>query len=136
MPELKRYRIFISHAWTHNDSYYRLERMLNDAPYFHWINYSVPKHDPLNTKTKSQLTEALNNQISPTNIVIILAGMYVNFREWIEKEIDLSLEFNKPIISIVPRGNQRVPQVITNIAKTIVGWNTQSVVDAIRRYAI
>ena len=136
MPELKRYRIFISHAWTYNDSYYRLEKMLNGASNFFWENYSVPKDDPLKTKTKKELFQALYNQIKPTNTVIILAGMYVNYREWIEKEINIASEFNKPIIGIIPRGSQKTPQVIRDVSKTIVGWNTQSITDAIRKYAI
>jgi len=35
------YDIFISHAWTYNDEYYKLENMLEEAPYFNWRNYSV-----------------------------------------------------------------------------------------------
>ena len=136
MPQLKRYRVFISHAWTYNKSYFRLIDMLNKTPYFHWENYSVPRHDPLQTKTKRELTQALSNQIKPTNIVIILAGMYVNYREWIEKEINIALELKKPIIGIAPRGSQIIPQVIRKVAKIIVGWNTQSITNAIRRYAI
>ena len=101
MPLLKRYRIFISHAWTYNTSYYRLVDMLNSVPNFHWENYSVPKHDRLPTRTKRELNQALTNQIKPTNIIIILAGMYVNYREWIEREINIANDFQKPIIGIV-----------------------------------
>lgn len=136
MPQLKRYRVFISHAWAYNESYYRLENMLNDASYFHWENYSVPEHDPKKTKTKRELTQALYNQIRPTNIVMVLSGMYVNYREWIEKEINIALELGKPIIGITPRGSERVPHVIKNVSKIIVGWNTQSIINAIRDYAI
>ena len=136
MPKLKRYRIFITHAWIHNDSYYRLINMLNSTTNFHYENYSVPEHKPLETRTKRELTQALSNQIRPVNIIIILAGMYVNYREWIDKEINIARELNKPIIGIQPRGSQRTPQIIREVSKTIVGWNTQSIINAIRRYAI
>jgi len=130
------YNIFISHAWTYNDDYYRLENMLNEAPYFNWRNYSVPKHDSLDTATNAELEDALKRQIRPTNIVIILSGMYVAYRKWIQKEIDIALEMNKPIIGIRPLGQERVPEEIQNAAKEIVGWNTSSIVEAIRRCAI
>ncbi|MHA1195167.1 MAG: TIR domain-containing protein [Promethearchaeota archaeon] len=136
MPPLKRYRIFISHAWSYNDSYNRLINMLNNAPYFDWVNYSVPSHDPLDTGTDKELYQALINQIKPTNIVIILAGMYVNYRQWIEKEIEIAQNFNKPMIGIVPRGSQRTPSAVSRVVKEMINWNTQSIVNAIRKYAI
>ncbi len=136
MSPTKSFRIFISHAWTHNDSYYNLVDMLKNARYFSWINYSVPEHEPLDTRTNRELFEALTNQIKPTNIIIILAGMYVNFRRWIQSEIDIANSFNKPMIGIVPRGGQRTPIAVDSAVKTMVRWNTQSIVDAIRRYSI
>jgi len=136
MPGLKTYRTFVSHAWTYNEDYYRLLKMLTGAPYFKWQNYSVPEHDPLHTRTKKELEQALYNQIRPVNIVIVLAGMYVPYRDWIQKEINIASEMNKPIIGIRPRGSERVPLSVQTAAKEMVGWNTSSIVSAIRRWAI
>jgi hypothetical protein len=136
MPSLKTYGIFISHAWTYNADYYRLVDMLNKAPNFSWRNYSVPEHDPLDTRTNRQLEQALRNQIRPTHIVIILAGMYVPYREWIQKEIDIAVEYSKPIIGIRPWGSQVIPRAVQDAANEIVGWNTSSIVSAIRRNAL
>ena len=136
MPELKTYRIFISHAWKYDTEYYKLEKMLKDAPNFRWQNYSVPQHDPLDTTTKKELGQALHRQISPTHIVVILSGMYVAHREWIQKEIDIASEMGKPIIGIKPRGQERIPQAVQDVAKEMVGWYTSSIVSAIRKHAI
>ncbi|AYK05277.1 TIR domain-containing protein [Brevibacillus laterosporus] len=136
MPALRTYNIFISHAWTYNDDYYRLEEMLNKANNFSWKNYSVPEHDSLDTATNQELETALQNQIRPTSIVLVLCGMYVNHRRWIQKEIDIAVEMNKPIVGIRPWGQQRIPQEIQDVAKEIVGWNTDSIVSAIRRNAL
>jgi len=80
MPELKTYDLFLSHSWRYNDDYYRLEKMLKEALFFKWRNYSVPKHDPLidpNTYVgKAKLTELLDRQVKPVNCVLILGGMY------------------------------------------------------------
>lgn len=136
MPHLKTYRLFISHAWTYNDQYYRLLNMLREAPLFEFHNYSVPEHDPLNTKTDKQLYDALCNQVRPTHAVIILAGMYVAHRKWIQKEIDIAVAMSKPIIGIKPWGSQMTPTAVSSVAKTMVGWNTTSVVNAIRTYSL
>ena len=134
--EPKRPRIFVSHAWEYTDQYRRLENMLDEAPDFEYSNYSVPEHDPLHAKTKKELAEALYNQIRPTNVVIILAGMYVPYREWIQKEIDIAVELGKPIIGVAPRGSQKIPQAVQDVAEEIVSWNTSSIVSAIRKYSI
>lgn len=136
MPELKTYRVFISHAWKYDTEYYKLEKMLKDAPNFRWQNYSVPQHDSLDTTTKKELKQALHRQISPTHIVVILSGMYVAHREWIQNEIEIASEMGKPIIGIKPRGQERIPQAVQDVAKEMVGWYTASIVSAIRKYAI
>jgi len=127
-------RLFVSHAWEYSDQYRSLVKMLDKEQGFDYSNYSVPEHDPLNTKSKKELVDALYNQIRPTNVVIILAGMYVPYREWIQKEIDIAVEMGKPIIGIAPWGSQKIPKEVQDAANEIVGWNTQSIVTAIRKY--
>jgi hypothetical protein len=133
MPDLRTYRLFISHAWDYNDEYYRLIDLLDRAPWFRYANYSVPEHDPLPMR---QLHEALYDQIRPVNITIILSGIYVSYSDWIQSEIDIALELDKPIIGIMPWGNIRMPQAVQDVADEIVNWNTGSIVNAIRRYSL
>lgn len=140
MPSLKTYDLFISHAWTYSEDYLKLENLLKAAPLFAWRNYSVPMHDPLvdpNTLVgKQKLTSMLDNQIRPVNCVLIISGMYAIYREWIQKEIVLAQNYNKPIIGVIPRGQERTPVDVQNAAKTMVGWNTDSIVSVIRTYSI
>ena len=136
MPRLKTYDVFISHAWTYHDDYYRVERFLDEAPFFRWRNYSVPDHDPLQLPSTSALKEQLRKQIRPVNVVLILAGMYVAHSDWIQFEIDFANAINKPMIGIRPRGQQRIPSAVTNSVKEMVGWRTESIVSAIRKWAI
>jgi len=136
MPTLKTHDLFISHAWTYNADYHRLVGMLNDAPYFHWRNYSVPEHDPLQARSTRALAEALDRQIRPANAVVVLAGMYVNHREWLQAEIEMAQAYGKPIIGVVPWGAARVPTLIQDAAAAVVRWNTNSIVRAIRTHSI
>jgi hypothetical protein len=57
--------------------------------------------------------------------------MYVKHRKWIQKEIDIALEMKKPIVGLAPRGAQRIPSEIQQIAP-IKRWITSEIVDAIR----
>ena len=136
MPALKNYRLFISHAWDYGVDYYRLIEFLEEAKLFKMINYSVPQHDPINFRSTRQLQQSLQNHIRPVNAVLIISGMYVNYRDWIQYEIDVANYYSKPIIGVRPWGAQRTPVEVQNAAKTMVGWNTNSIVSAIRKYAI
>ncbi len=136
MPFLKRYKLFISHAWDYNESYHRLLELLNDAPNFRFDNYSVPEHDPLGVDTDLALVRALYRQMRPASVILILAGMYANHRQWIQKEIEIAEQLDKPIIGIIPWGQERTPAAIQEAATNMVRWNTASIVDAIRSYSL
>ena len=135
MPKLHRYRIFISHAWQYNADYYRLIGRLDKTPNFSYANYSVPEHDPVDAGNKNRLAEELRQQIRPVEIVIILSGMYVAYSDWIQFEIDYAKDLGKPILAIKPWGAERIPKAVQDAADRIVGWNTPTIVQAIRALA-
>jgi hypothetical protein len=134
MPTLRNYRVFISHAWRYDEDYYRCEKFLNDAPHFEWTNLSVPKHDPI--LNSEQLAAQLHNQMRPANVFLILSGMYVAHSDWILYEINFARRIGRPIIGIKPWGNVAIPVAVQKGADEIVGWNSASIVDAIRRRAL
>lgn len=134
MPPLERYHLFISHAWQYDADYHRLVNLLENAPRFEWRNYSVPEHDPLEANSIHKLSAALKSQIRPVSVVLIISGMYVNYREWIQYEIDVALHYAKPIIGIRPWGSERIPKGVQSVADVMVGWNTNSIVAAIKKY--
>lgn len=127
------YNIFVSHAWDYNDQYNTVVDCLNRSPLL-WKNYSVPKHDPVDANNKSKLKAALTEQIRHANIVIIIAGMYAAHSYWIDYEIDEAQRMGKTIIALKPRGNERVPLKVQNAAKELVSWNSQSLINAIKKY--
>jgi hypothetical protein len=140
MPQLRNYDIFVSHAWRYNEDYYRLEALLRAAPNFQYRNYSVPTHDPLvNPGTpvgEARLSAMLDAQIRPVQCVLVIAGMYAAHRFWIDKEIAFAQSYFKPIIGLVPWGQERVPLSVQAAAHEMVNWSTSSIVEAIRRRAL
>ena len=136
MPDLHRYRLFISHAWRYHEGYDRLIGFLDEAPRFIYSNYSVPSAKRFDDMSKTELKEEIRQQIRPVECVIILGGIYVTYSDWIQFEIDFAKSLTKPIIGIRPWGAQRMPQAVSDAANIIVGWNTVSIIDAIRDYSI
>ena len=129
------YNLFISHSWSYSDQYDRLVALLNAAPNFDYRNYSVPKHDPIhNSPYQYQLKEAIRRQMQPASCVIILAGVYSTYSKWINIEIELAQSMNKKIIAVEPFGASRTSTTVKNAADITVGWNTNSIVRAIKGY--
>lgn len=62
--------------------------------------------------------------------------MYVSYSEWIDYEIDTAVAYGKPIIGIKPWGQERIPTKVSNNADIMVGWNSDSLIRAIRAYAL
>jgi hypothetical protein len=133
MPILKNRMIFISHAWSYDDHYHTLVGWFNEELNFAWSNCSVPSHDSLSDKTSKGLSEGMTRQISPSQIVIILGGMYAAHSDWIDYEIKEARRMEKTIIGVTPWGQERVPLNVQNASSCpMVGWNRSSVISAVR----
>ena len=130
------YHLFISHAWSYNEDYYNLCNLLDNSSNFEWSNYSVPEHDPFDTDdlkdVKKALEKALRKQIDPASVVIVIAGMYANYSNWIEFEVNYAIEKSKPIVVVEPRGQERTPVFLQNAADKTVKWNINSIIEAIK----
>lgn len=135
MPALKTYRLFISHSWDYGGDYQRLKDLLDNARYLNYMNYSVPEEKAKGTRTDRELEQALKAQLAPVQLLLVIAGMYIPYRKWIQYEMDLARFYGKPIIGIKPWGNEYVPQAVRNAACEVVAWNTNSIVTAIRQHA-
>lgn len=130
------YNLFISHSWDYSDSYDNLVSLLDNASYFSYKNYSVPKDDPLRIYNRynyqTELRNKIRNQMMCCSVVLVLAGVYASYSESIDMEISVARELGKPIIAIEPWGSERTSYVVKSAATRVVGWNTDSIVSAIR----
>jgi len=133
------HNLFISHSWAYSDAYDRLTNLLSSRGYFFYNNHSVPINDPIHTNgTDKQLYDAIYNKMYGCHVVLIIAGVYSSYSKWIDKEIKIAKsDFStpKPIIAIEPWGSERTSKIVTDIADITVGWNTESIINAIRKYS-
>lgn len=136
MSNLRNYHILISHSWDYNNHYETISGWLNATPRFLWTDYSVPIARPLTVSGVNELKQKIRNRISLCSCVIILSGMYVAYSDWIDFEIDTAVAMGKPTIGVKPWGQERIPAKVQENADIMIGWNSTSVVDAVRRYAL
>ena len=92
--------------------------------------------DPNTEAGKRKLTQELDQQIRPVNCFLVMAGMYASYKYWIQKEVEIAQSYGKPIIGLIPWGQERTPVYIQNVANEMVSWNTSSIVSAIRNNSI
>lgn len=133
MPALHTYESSIRHDWEHSGDYYRICEFLDGAADFAWSNLSVPQHDPLADYETLQMQ--LRNQIRPAECILVLACMYTSRSEWMDWEVAFGRPIGAPVVGIAPWGSQRIPDAVQRSTREIVGWNTDSIVSAVRRHA-
>lgn len=134
----KQIHVFISHAWKYSEHYKTLADWIFNRDWsvgqasLNFKNYSVPKDDPIHdADNDEQLKEAIFKQIAMSHVIVIPTGMYTNYSKWIQKEIDGSTDYGKPILAVNPWGQQRTSSIVANSASKLVGWNKDSVVTGI-----
>ena len=130
--------VFISHSWSHSGHYETLAEWIFDRNWsvgqasLNLRDFSVPRDDPIhNAPNERRLREAIFGQISRSHVVVIPTGMYANYSDWIQKEIDGSNQKAKPILGVNPWGQQRTSSIVSAAAAETVGWNSQSVIKGI-----
>ena len=134
------YHLFISHSWKYPNAYDGLVSLLDKDYWFSYKNYSVPRDEPLTIYNKmhyeSELRNKIRNQMRTCHVVLILAGVYASYSDSINMEIEIANELGKPIIAIQPRGAEKTSQIVKSNSDVIVGWNSSSIIDAIKRYSL
>lgn len=130
--------VFISHSWAFSEHYDTLaewifgQRWSIGQASLDFRNYSVPKNDPIhNARNQAELQEAIHNQISRAHVVVIPTGMYASYSKWIQKEISGAILYDKRLLAVIPRGQQRNSTDVTDEAHQTVAWNRQSVINAL-----
>ena len=132
---LKTYKIFVSHSWDHVDDLMGLRKLLNQRGYFNVEFEEVPPHDPIDSANSAYVRYRISQRIRESDVVIGLAGMYASYSSWMEWELNQAIAQGKPILGVIPWGQERVSETVRSRADEIVRWNTESIVDAIRKLA-
>jgi hypothetical protein len=130
--------VFISHAWAYSQHYDTLATWIFKEPWsvgqasldFH--DYSVPKNNPIHSAQNTQaLEQAIYNQIARSHVIVIPSGMYASHSKWIQREIDGAKAYKKPILAVIPWGQEKNSDIVLSNADDRTGWNKQTLINAI-----
>lgn len=127
------YNVFISHSWDHVEDLNNLRRLLENRGYFKVNFMETPPHDPINSSNTSYIKSVISDHLRNSDVVIGMAGVYASYSEWMKWELDTAIDLKRPILGVVPWGQINVSNVVQERANEIVRWNSESIVDAIRR---
>lgn len=133
--------VFITHAWRNHADWRKMIELLDSHDDFAWRNFSLPWHDPAfrpSTEFGGQFVrKELQVQILPSKVVILLAGVYAHksSQKWINYEVELAREYDKPVIAVPKVGEDEVPDEVREMADEVCAWDAGQLVEAIRRVA-
>jgi len=130
----KDYKIFVSHSWAHSDDLTALQNLLNSRGYFNVEFTEVSKDVPINSENATYVKSRLKSKIINSDIVLALAGVYASHSDWMIWELDTAVSNSIPIVGVIPRGQERISQEVYSRSKEDVRWNTESIVEAIRKH--
>lgn len=132
----KEYHIFISHSWKYPNDLENLRNLLRERGYFNVEFEEASADEPINSANAYYIKKRLTEKITNSIIVLGIAGIYASYSDWMEWELDKAIELGVPIVGVIPRGQERISQTVSSRSEEDVRWNTESIVAAIRRWAI
>lgn len=94
----------------------------------------IAKHGSITMTTKAypqNLSGEISNRIIESDIVIVIAGLYSYYRQWLDYELRIASDYDKPIISLLPFDQVKIPKEITALKLDIVKFNEDSLIKTI-----
>lgn len=131
----RNYNIFISHSWAYNNDLKNLRTLLNNRGYFNIEFEEATPDEPINSTNSEYIKRRLREKIRKADIVLGIAGIYASYSDWMEWELDTAISNDIPIVGVIPQGQERISQVVFSRSKEDVRWNTESIVNVIRKWA-
>lgn len=77
----------------------------------------------------THLSEEFYNNI---DLLIILSGIYNENKDKIDELVVVAEKFDLPILLVRPYGLEEVPENLEKVAKGLVGWNANCIIDTIK----
>ena len=69
-------RLFVTHLYTPDESYFRVFEYLESQPNFYYVNLATPDKPP-RSKEKEAIREDLRRQMTDAEVVVVLSTLYL-----------------------------------------------------------
>jgi len=135
VSEKNPFRVFVTHNFSETDDYLRLFEFLETSDRFFYLNTSKPENAPASGGME-EIKDQLILQIKESEVVIVLASLYLENADLVSYQMDVAEANDKPLIALRPFGGvlETPPDLIERVGVPIE-WNDREMVDAIRREA-
>jgi len=112
----------------------RVFEYLEAAGTFYYKNTSQPQAKrPID---KESQREDLRRQIAPSEVIVVLPGVYRVDPELVLFQMNFAKAADKPIVAMESFGStEPVPKAIKDLADEVSSWNERNLIDALRRQA-
>ncbi|MCF0226519.1 MAG: nuclease [Methanobrevibacter sp.] len=117
----KIYNLIITNGFDKENEYGQFTEKIYSKPEFLWKESISGSY--------STASPEFYNKI---DAIILLAGLYKDNKEIFKELIEASDKYNIPIVLVRPYGVEEVPENLEEKANTIVGWNANCIIDAIK----
>ena len=117
----KIYRLIISNGYDKNKEYMKFIEQMYSKNDFLWKESFSGSYSTANKEFFEKI-----------DVIILLAGLYNYNKETFNDLIKASENYNIPIVLVRPHGLEEVPENLEKEASTIVGWNANCIIDAIK----
>lgn len=117
----KIYRLIISNGYDKNKEYVKFIEQMYSKNDFLWKESISGSYSTANKEFFEKI-----------DVIILLAGLYNYNKETFNDLIKASENYNIPIVLVRPHGLEEVPENLEKEASTIVGWNANCIIDAIK----
>jgi hypothetical protein len=117
----KIYRLIISNGYDKNREYMKFVEQIYSKTDFLWKESVSASYSTANKEFFEKI-----------DVIILLAGLYKHNEETFNDLVEASKKYEIPIVLVRPHGLEEVPENLEKEASTIVGWNANCIIDAIK----
>lgn len=135
MSEHNPIRIYAVHGWTRDEDYARLFEFIESADNFYYrVVLNPDAQSPEGDGVAARRT-LIGTALKDAECVVCPAGTWERFNDWARYAIDTARALNLPIVAVEHFGPKNMDPRLKGYAAEVVGWDSRSIVDAIRRQA-
>ena len=135
MSESNPIRVYAVHGWQKDEDYVRLFEYLESADNFFYQAVSNPDMTSSQGDGVAARRTLVGEGLKQAECVVCPAGSWEQFNDWARFTVEAARALDLPIIAVEHFGPKNIDIRLKGHATVTVGWDSRSIVDAIRREA-
>jgi hypothetical protein len=135
MSESNPIRVYAVHGWEKDEDYVRLFEYLESADNFFYRALSDPDAHPPEGDGVAARRTLIGEALKQAECVVCPAGTWERHNDWARFTVETAHAQQIPIVAIEHFGPKNIDIRLKGHVNATVGWDSRSIIDAIRREA-